>query len=534
MSLSDAELLDGVASSNERDRQDASIDVQSADNDAFLRLQTGDRISQPVSDPSQDGASSEGSQYEDEDDEDRPNRFQGPDSTWRFYTEDERSLIASLDQVRANDLSVHLYNAHALKARLYDPETAASTKPWQSKKHWMRPSEDGKLPWHPDQKWTAWPLSADDVPRKDEVFGKTIDDFEAEQSTLRKPMEWRPSADLVEELEALMLKQAKERFRSRDWEMVEQTKAEEVAQVPDNERGVAHLISDQRDTSGNKNNDSGLSREERSRMHADAPTIDGDGGQVSCFSTDDEKAAEILRPSVRHVVSQLDDLLLALHKSRLGQHRNSGSASQSRSVSRSSTQARKRKRVTSETKYGSASSAGSDEQADSGEKEASSAGTTGRRSDRGSRLGTRDWSEVLGMASLIGWDQAVVDRAARRCASLFGEGMIMRTMPHDATEPSHDRVTDCVPDMVPIPDTALQSDGSDSGSGAQSEVSEEGPTESYVHPINIPFPRGIDAAPRLKRSKEEQQRTRGSSTSERARERRQAKKQAMQSDQDDT
>nr|GFD54542.1 hypothetical protein [Tanacetum cinerariifolium] len=34
-------------------------------------------------------------------------RFHGPDSSWRFYTEAERSLASSLDQVENNDLSAH-------------------------------------------------------------------------------------------------------------------------------------------------------------------------------------------------------------------------------------------------------------------------------------------------------------------------------------------------------------------------------------------------------------------------------------------
>ncbi|KAF2755001.1 hypothetical protein EJ05DRAFT_118767 [Pseudovirgaria hyperparasitica] len=46
---------------------------------------------------------------------------------------------------------------------------------------------------------------------------------------------------------------------------------------------------------------------------------------------------------------------------------------------------------------------------------------------------TRDWSEVLGVASLCGWNEAVVARAAARCASLFGESMAFRTL-HENTK----------------------------------------------------------------------------------------------------
>ncbi|KFX88834.1 hypothetical protein V490_07379 [Pseudogymnoascus sp. VKM F-3557] len=53
-----------------------------------------------------------------------------------------------------------------------------------------------------------------------------------------------------------------------------------------------------------------------------------------------------------------------------------------------------------------------------------------RSSSRGSRarLGVRDWSEVIGAAALVGWPEEVVERAGRRCATLFGEGMGVRVL----------------------------------------------------------------------------------------------------------
>jgi hypothetical protein len=49
--------------------------------------------------------------------DDRPNRWTGNPSTWQSLTEQERGLATSLDQIRNQDLSIHLYNAHALKKR---------------------------------------------------------------------------------------------------------------------------------------------------------------------------------------------------------------------------------------------------------------------------------------------------------------------------------------------------------------------------------------------------------------------------------
>ena len=44
----------------------------------------------------------------------------------------------------------------------------------------------------------------------------------------------------------------------------------------------------------------------------------------------------------------------------------------------------------------------------------------------------RDWSDILGMAALVGgFDTEVIERAAGRCAELFGEGMKFRTLRAD-------------------------------------------------------------------------------------------------------
>lgn len=62
--------------------------------------------------------------YEDEDEdegededlsESRPNRWTGPPSTWRAFTEQDRLTYDALTRLRAGDLSMHLYNAFALK-----------------------------------------------------------------------------------------------------------------------------------------------------------------------------------------------------------------------------------------------------------------------------------------------------------------------------------------------------------------------------------------------------------------------------------
>jgi hypothetical protein len=73
---------------------------------------------------------------------DRPNRFKGPRSTWRKLTEDERLVFTSLIHLRDQDLSVHLYNAHAMKRRYYDEKLGSKLKPWANKVSFSRPVEN--------------------------------------------------------------------------------------------------------------------------------------------------------------------------------------------------------------------------------------------------------------------------------------------------------------------------------------------------------------------------------------------------------
>jgi hypothetical protein len=64
---------------------------------------------------------------------DRPNKFKGPKSTWRNFTEEERLVATSMTKLRDRDLSIHLYNAYAMKRCCYDVQEAAKLKPWANK-----------------------------------------------------------------------------------------------------------------------------------------------------------------------------------------------------------------------------------------------------------------------------------------------------------------------------------------------------------------------------------------------------------------
>lgn len=72
-------------------------------------------IDSPESDDDQAG--DVGATDDDDVDQGRPNRWQGPPSTWEGMNREEIDTIAAMHEIRNSDLSVHLYNAFALKVR---------------------------------------------------------------------------------------------------------------------------------------------------------------------------------------------------------------------------------------------------------------------------------------------------------------------------------------------------------------------------------------------------------------------------------
>lgn len=385
----------------------------------------------------------------DDSDEERENRFDGPASTWRFYTESERNLAASLDQQRANDLSLHLYNAYALKAKARDAETAAQAKHYHGKKKWMKADEDGTLPWHPDAHWTAWPLNPGDVPRPAEVFGVPMPSRDEERASLQGPVSWKPSLDLEDEVQAIMLRQAKNQFQTR------------ADPTPTQEPSLSRMAAQESSPRKRKRSPSRSSSTSPSSHAANGrpgPASDGHGQAASDVESkfdvliDDEKAARILQPSVRYVISQLDELLLGLHRSRRGHVREPPSPRSRSRYERRKSRSRARPQADGEDEDGlSAGTSGATKQNNGtmskyqskswrttgaispavgpdGTEENAHAAKEGKKSKRKPPLNPRDWSEVLGIASLVGWDTQVVQRASERCASLFQETMTFRQL----------------------------------------------------------------------------------------------------------
>ncbi|KAI9171679.1 hypothetical protein HJFPF1_01166 [Paramyrothecium foliicola] len=239
--------------------------------------------------------------------ENRPNRWTGPKSTWRTLTAEERLLWQSLKQLRDQDLAAHLYNAFALKKRGRNPETAPDL---------LVQTEDGQeAVWAPPKIWTAWPLKERHVPPEGLI--KKMDD-EDEQFTFRKKEQVMPSTELEAELSAIILGQAKDRFLKRQRKAPAPLLSIETAIPFQGIQGSSQQLPPL--GSSAPASPSEVSVDERERMDM-RPPFEMLGKAAEGFepvvSANDDMSFGLLRPSVRHILSQLDKTLTILHNSRV-------------------------------------------------------------------------------------------------------------------------------------------------------------------------------------------------------------------------
>ena len=406
----------------------------------------------------------------------RPNKYHGPPSTWRNWTAAERELAVSLQQLSASDLSVHLYNAFHLKIRsrrLLGQET-------------QEHGEGSKVAegWTPPKVWTAWPLPPEIVPR--EVCISSWED----KSVLFKQnyVQTHNSGHALKEiLVSHVLKKAKERFWARDLEDDEPTTSDgkpgqglgsELEQSRGNSEGIDMPCSENeimesldspsirsKEGDGTERGSQSANASQQVNNAPENVTSPTNSGVDQRFSNlvpevmiDDDKAGEILEPILNHVLAKFDRLLMGLHNARSAYTGLSDSASESQKdvdeLRQSSQGKRKRSRPRqtrgrppSRDELAVGSDIGDTRDAKISSKSrtrsyrrSSSSGKQNRFRDHKTRFGLRDWSDVLGIASMTGWEVAVVEMSAIRCAALFEEGILFRTLTEgkdEATEISY-------------------------------------------------------------------------------------------------
>ncbi|KAI5304896.1 hypothetical protein KEM56_005741 [Ascosphaera pollenicola] len=457
----------------------------------------------------------------------RENRFLGPVKNWRAFTRQERNIWKAFEIERSRDLSAHLFNAFALDRRavrigqLQSKDTGKGKAVSSHRSRSPSPTltepdeDDEEAVFQPGRHWTAWPMPASTVPREGEDMERNADD----RYTITARPDPRPSSNLEECLMSRMLKVARERWNSREWVDEENKKLAQKDPFTQNqhsqgESGVAHNdVYTQVDDSQSVRFDSRVETESGEGLS------DGEGLNAGCsqshtedllrpmFQTDDEKSYKILRPAARHILTRVDDLLLALHRARAsymdiesdkeertdqkqkrkerGKHKSIGrkrvnqgdfkstevsvseSQSQDQNISQglkerdNQSRPRKRRQRSKSAQNKSLAVDGEDLRVISGSEDdfaptsSSSSESDSELSDsldpkrmedvetasdhertsaseklaikyRYDRIGTRDWSDVLGTAALTGFPLDAVERASARCARLFNEDMEFR------------------------------------------------------------------------------------------------------------
>ncbi|KAL2757061.1 hypothetical protein ACRALDRAFT_1093052 [Sodiomyces alcalophilus JCM 7366] len=256
----------------------------------------------------------------------RPNRWRGAASTWRQWTEEERLLYQSLEQARDRDLAIHLYNAFALKNRHRRDQSA--------------PLGDDLLDfgdWKPPQSWSAWPLPAHRVP-SETLLRETHDEYDG--FTLRRkdgPTDAMPGRVLEEEVTAAVLKIAKERFRERErdgelgpdeghqdgLQMGTHSDVSDGESVADSPSGSVQAEDDMPELKQEPASEAGEMDLDEQEEEGDEMARESPGPPprrkeyVPVVSADDDLSHVLLRPAVRHILSQLDGTLRTLHNVRM-------------------------------------------------------------------------------------------------------------------------------------------------------------------------------------------------------------------------
>lgn len=423
-----------------------------------------------------------------------------PPSTYLSRIAPERDVADSLDALTARDLSIHLFNAFALKRRARsDISFSGSISRRPAPKDVVRKgsSKDAKVHdattddnddasddsityeqvgdpgWRPPKVWTAWPVRAEEVPREEREWEE-----DGPFAALRDSGEESSSGTLAELLAGHVLKAAKERLREKG--------------LVDREQHASSATRESGERSSSASSD-GL-HEEDTAGGEDSPFLAAE------ILADDDHAASILRPSIQHILSNLDKLLGNLHHARASYTtpkprkniRGFDGATSELTESNADISAASSNRKRRRPRTGSIKNLQTQNQdvEDSTSSESSDGNTSNnprnrKRQRTGSpsrsrscphsltttrsafrppksrassppidkahehrshkpRFSLLDWSTVLGIASLSAFPSCVVDKTAKRCADLFDEGMKFRSLHLDSADRDEDM--DVLPD----------------------------------------------------------------------------------------
>lgn len=394
----------------------------------------------------------------------RPNRFHGPAHLWLRLTREDREIAGALQETRARDLAAHLFNAHVLQSEgLVRLRGLDVNQQGETELNDLEIDDISLL--NNLEEWTAWPMPSDEVPRADERLRRLEDD----RWTFRIKPDARPSAELEENIIAYMLRTAKERFQFREWDTTASSRRPSAAH-PDVDIPTSGAEQEM-------NIDKQSGGEEAVDTEAVDTDWEGDEDLQSLrpvVQIDDDVARRKLRPLARNVITQFEYLLMGIHRFHGAPESDAGRSSRSRSRgrkrARSSSLASERSSAFSKdnrTESESRIEPNSTRKRESSHRKSRMRSASGRSFSRGRkrirrasqstrRSSTRgkgadtsrndatlssanygdlssltNWTDVAGIAAMIGLPAAVLRRATERFSALMGEDPDHTIVPED-------------------------------------------------------------------------------------------------------
>ena len=316
------------------------------------------------------------------------------------------NLIRSLDHLTASDLSLSLYEAYWQRhgSQVLRRSDAKQAKETRSTARSMGSSR--KI-------WTAWPLPPKRVPRESDFRGSMPVGY----PYIKVPI--KLSQDLQDVVTGQILKFVKLRLADRatgsaNRSETPSTTEQDVEQMP--------------------------SRPAEPESDQNLQTI-----SRRIMTDDDEQASRLLRPTTQSIMSKLDHLLMGLHRARrsylsldLPEYQKTsqkrGRPESARSGARSRARSGTASSENGENSQQHPQTGDDSEYIDSqgSAKRRRTSYSTHDRYDqftrRKSTLGLRDWSDVLGIALMSGFEPETIQRVRARCTSLFNEKMEFRVL----------------------------------------------------------------------------------------------------------
>ncbi|KAL9059482.1 MAG: hypothetical protein Q9162_001180 [Coniocarpon cinnabarinum] len=322
---------------------------------------------------------------------------------WQRQTRPYRDIFNAIQREENDDLSIHLFNAHVLKRRTYEPEYRGQNDHYTQTraKRRLRSKEE----WTPSRKWTAWPLKLQDLPLESERWGEPRNP----EQTLKARMQNVHSARPSDELREVMVAEAVRMSRSILAQLKHEQKNDVYNDTRQSPRAAEASDSDSSDVSTSQQSEASMETERNERPSSDTAGRD----YTPTPPLDDEVTEKALQPIISSTLADLDRLLCALYHPRPINPQSRGNDTG--------------------TVDGSIQEYGGD---GSG---VSTGNLTAKR--RSNKANPRDWSEVLGLASQLGWPESVVKAAQRRCEGLFGEQMTFQSVSEEGRLPAESTKT---------------------------------------------------------------------------------------------